>query len=298
MIGQLAASSGVSVRTLRFCADAGVLPEAGRTASGYRVSGPDAVARARLVRTLRELGVGLDDSIRVLAAEASLVDVAAGHARALDAQIRLLRLQRAVLRAFARSPGPEGFTRMTDLTNLTADERRPRRPRPRLPRSPRGRRAPRGPVVHHPRTGRPSPIGSRRSATGASPAAGPSSASSTAGLPARPPTTSSTPGSGTPGRCGPTPERARVPAAAAGGRVGGGPSAVPLSSCGAGGDGPTWGSAPDLGRNAERGVHPWVPQSGRRPPVRPFAPGPAPGPSAPVGGRGAQPPVPGPSTAR
>ena len=124
MIGQLAASSGVSVRTLRFYADAGVLPEAGRTASGYRVFGPDAVARARLVRTLRELGVGLDDITRVLAAEASLVDVAAEHARALDAQIRLLRLQRAVLRAFARSTDPEELTRMTDLTNLTADERR------------------------------------------------------------------------------------------------------------------------------------------------------------------------------
>ncbi len=124
MIGQLAASSGVSVRTLRFYADAGVLPEAGRTAAGYRVFGPDAVARARLVRTLRELGVGLDDITRVLAAEASLVDVAAEHARALDAQIRLLRLQRAVLLAFARSPDPEELTRMTDLTTLTADERR------------------------------------------------------------------------------------------------------------------------------------------------------------------------------
>jgi len=124
MIGQLAASSGVPVRTLRFYADAGVLPEAGRTASGYRVFGPDAVARARLVRTLRELGVGLDDITRVLAAEASLVDVAAEHARALDAQIRLLRLQRAVLRAFARSADPEELARMADLTNLTADERR------------------------------------------------------------------------------------------------------------------------------------------------------------------------------
>ncbi|MST35039.1 MerR family transcriptional regulator, partial [Acidimicrobiaceae bacterium USS-CC1] len=124
MIGQLAASSGVPVRTLRFYADAGVLPEAGRTASGYRVFGPDAVARARLVRALRELGVGLDDITRVLAAEASLVDVAAAHARALDAQIRLLRLQRAVLRAFARSADPEELTRMTELTTLTADERR------------------------------------------------------------------------------------------------------------------------------------------------------------------------------
>ena len=83
MIGQLAAETGLSVRTLRFYADAGVLPVAGRTASGYREFGDEAVARARLVRTLRELGVGLDDVKRVLAAGASLVDVAAEHARAL-----------------------------------------------------------------------------------------------------------------------------------------------------------------------------------------------------------------------
>ncbi len=124
MIGQLAAKTGLSVRTLRFYADAGILPVAGRTASGYRDFGPQAVARARLVRTLRELGVGLDDIKRVLSAEASLVDVAAEHARALEVQIAVLRLQRAVLRAFAVSNDPEELERMTDLTNLTAEERR------------------------------------------------------------------------------------------------------------------------------------------------------------------------------
>jgi hypothetical protein len=82
------------------------------------------VARARLVRTLRELGVGLDDVKRVLTAEASLADVAAAHARALVAQIRTLRLQRAVLRAVGRSTDPKELERMTDLTTLTAEERR------------------------------------------------------------------------------------------------------------------------------------------------------------------------------
>jgi DNA-binding transcriptional MerR regulator len=124
MIGRLAASTGLSVRTLRFYADAGVLPVVGRTDAGYRVFGPDAVTRARLVRTLRDLGVGLDDIKRVLAAEATLMDVAAEHARALDAQIRALRLQRAVLRAFVRSTTTEELERMTDLTTLTAEQRR------------------------------------------------------------------------------------------------------------------------------------------------------------------------------
>ncbi len=123
-IGQLAALSGLSVRTLRFYADAGVLPEAARSSSGYRLFGPDAVARARLVRTLRELGVGLDDVKRVLSAETSLVDIAATHVGALDAQIRTLRLQRAVLAAVVRSTGPEELEHMTDLTTFTAEERR------------------------------------------------------------------------------------------------------------------------------------------------------------------------------
>lgn len=123
-IGELAQRTGLPVRTLRFYADAGVLPEAGRTEAGYRLFGHEAVARGRLVRTLRELGVRLADVKRVLAAEASLSDVATAHARAIDHQIETLRLQRAVLRAVARSADPEELERMTDLTTLTADERR------------------------------------------------------------------------------------------------------------------------------------------------------------------------------
>jgi DNA-binding transcriptional MerR regulator len=75
------------------------------------------------VRTLRELGVGLEDIKRVLAAEVSLPEIADRHARALDAQIRTLRLQRAVLRAVATSTNAEELQRMTDLTSMTADER-------------------------------------------------------------------------------------------------------------------------------------------------------------------------------
>lgn len=123
-IGQLAARTGLSVRTLRFYADSGVLPEAGRSESGYRLFGTDAVARGRLVRSLRELGVGLDDVKRVLTSEASLADVAAAHTRAIDAQIRMLRLQRSVLSVLARSTDPKELEQMSELTTMTAEERR------------------------------------------------------------------------------------------------------------------------------------------------------------------------------
>ena len=124
MIGQLASRTGLSVRTLRFYADAGVLPEAGARRRATGCSGRKQLPGPGLIRTLRELGVGLDDIKRVLAAETSLADVAAEHARALDAQISLLRLQRAALRAFARSADSEELQLMTDLTALTAGGRR------------------------------------------------------------------------------------------------------------------------------------------------------------------------------
>jgi DNA-binding transcriptional MerR regulator len=124
MIGELAEKTKLSVRTLRFYADEGLLPVTARTAAGYRTFGSDAVARARLIRTLRELGVGLDDIRRVQNSEASLIDVATQHARALDAHIRLLRLQQAVLRVFIQSNEPKELELMSGLTTLTADERR------------------------------------------------------------------------------------------------------------------------------------------------------------------------------
>jgi DNA-binding transcriptional MerR regulator len=114
MIGELAEHTGLSVRTLRFYANVGVLPETARTEAGYRLFGPDAVARGRLIRTLRELGVGLDDVRRVLAAEASLADVAAVHAQAVGAQIETLRLQRAVLRAVAKATDLRELEQMAD----------------------------------------------------------------------------------------------------------------------------------------------------------------------------------------
>ena len=124
MIGELAVRTKLSVRTLRFYADEGLLPVTARTAAGYRTFRSDAVGRARLIRTLRELGVGLDDIRRVLNSEASLIDVATEHARALDAHIRLLCLQQAVLRVFIQSNEPKELELMSDLTTLTADERR------------------------------------------------------------------------------------------------------------------------------------------------------------------------------
>ena len=101
-IGQLARRSGVPVRTLRFWSDAGVLPETERSGSNYRRYDARAVARLDLVRTLRELGLGLDEVRLVLEKRSSVADVAAAHVAAIDARIRVLRTQRAVCTLLAR----------------------------------------------------------------------------------------------------------------------------------------------------------------------------------------------------
>jgi DNA-binding transcriptional MerR regulator len=124
-IGQLARRTGLSVKTIRWYSDQGLVPPAGRTAAGYRLYGIEALARLELVRTLRRLGIDLRTIEGVLAREVDLAEVAATHAEALDAEIRGLRLRRAVLRIVAtRGPSPEEVDRMHELARLSEEERR------------------------------------------------------------------------------------------------------------------------------------------------------------------------------
>lgn len=124
-IGALARLTGLTVKTIRFWSDAGVVPPAGRTPAGYRLYGPDALARLGMVRTLRELGVRLAVIRQVLEREVTVAEVAAVHAEALDAQIRMLRLRRAVLGVVAgRGSTPEEMELMHKLVTLSDQERR------------------------------------------------------------------------------------------------------------------------------------------------------------------------------
>jgi DNA-binding transcriptional MerR regulator len=123
-IGQLASRTGLAVRTIRYWSDIGAVPPAGRSSGGHRLYDADSIARLELVRTLRQLGLGLEVR-RVLAREVTVADVATAHVAALDAQIRSLRLTRAVLSAVARRhPGTEEMTLMNKLARLSAAERR------------------------------------------------------------------------------------------------------------------------------------------------------------------------------
>jgi DNA-binding transcriptional MerR regulator len=124
-IGELARRSGLSVKTIRYYSDVGLVPEATRDPSGYRRYDGQALVRLEFVRTLRELGLDIATIRRVLDRGEDLGRVAAAHADALGAQIRVLRLRRAALRALARRvPTPEEVDRMNGIAQATADERR------------------------------------------------------------------------------------------------------------------------------------------------------------------------------
>ncbi|WP_326570746.1 MerR family transcriptional regulator [Actinacidiphila glaucinigra] len=123
-IGDLARRTGLTVKTIRFYSDRGIVTPAARSPAGYRRYDGPALARLELVRTLRDLGLDLATIRRVVDRELSLPEVAAAHAAALEAQIRTLRVRRAVLTAVARRGStPEETELMHELARLSAQER-------------------------------------------------------------------------------------------------------------------------------------------------------------------------------
>lgn len=124
-IGELARRTGTAVKTIRFYSDRGLIPPTDRSPAGYRLYDNGAIARLDLVRTLRDLGLDLAAIRKVMEQELTLSEVAAAHAEALDVQIRILRLRRAVLSAVARRGAtPEETNLMHKLAKLSEAERR------------------------------------------------------------------------------------------------------------------------------------------------------------------------------
>jgi len=105
-IGQLAAQTGYSVRTIRFYEQSGLLPAPSRTPAGYRSYDQDAVSRLRFVRSAQALGLSLAEIAEVLRIRdyqgppcsyvAELLDT---HIGALDRRIDELTALRDELRA-------------------------------------------------------------------------------------------------------------------------------------------------------------------------------------------------------
>jgi DNA-binding transcriptional MerR regulator len=122
-IGRLAALTGLPVKTIRFYSDAGLLPPSGRTEAGHRRYTVTDVARLQLVRTLRDLDVGLDTIGQLLAGRRELGELLAAHVAALEARDQALHRQLAVVRAAAASPTAATLRRVHVLSRLEAAER-------------------------------------------------------------------------------------------------------------------------------------------------------------------------------
>src|SRR5690349_14106144 len=67
-IGEIAARAGVSVDTVRYYEQRGILPAAERLPSGYRRYAPSIVSRIVLARRLRTVGMSIDEIVAALAA--------------------------------------------------------------------------------------------------------------------------------------------------------------------------------------------------------------------------------------
>lgn len=93
-IGELAARTGVPVRTIRFYEQTGLLPAPERTPGGYRAYTDDAVVQLRFVRTAQTLGLSLAEIADVLRIRDTqgppctyVTELLHTHLRALQARI-------------------------------------------------------------------------------------------------------------------------------------------------------------------------------------------------------------------
>lgn len=97
-IGELAAATGLTVRTLHHYEHIGLLAPAARTEGRQRLYDEEDVRRLYRIRALRDLGLSLADVRRMLANDrASLADVLRAHRARVDAEIEQLRRLRGLL---------------------------------------------------------------------------------------------------------------------------------------------------------------------------------------------------------
>lgn len=97
-IGPASRELGVSVRSLRYYEEMGLLTPSGRTSGGNRLYGPDDLARVRRIRELQQLlGFNLDEVRDILGHEDRLARVRQDWAAAsTEDQVRLLDEARGV----------------------------------------------------------------------------------------------------------------------------------------------------------------------------------------------------------
>lgn len=124
-IGQVAKLSGIPVRRIRFYADHGLLPEASRTESGYRLFDQTDLTKLELIRALRKAGIGLEPIRAVLSQERSIGQILSLQLAEIESQIAAQRRVAATIRAALRSSEPtiNDLRRISEMTNVSNADR-------------------------------------------------------------------------------------------------------------------------------------------------------------------------------
>ncbi len=126
-IGDLAALSGLSVKTIRYYDDLGLLKVAGRSQGNFRLFEPQALARLVFIRQLQSLGLSLQEIGECLAVydrgELPCQDIKSkleSHIRQIDQQVAgLLALRQNLTEILADwNPAPTGGGRCPNLSNM------------------------------------------------------------------------------------------------------------------------------------------------------------------------------------
>ncbi len=117
LIGELARSTGINPKTIRYYEEVGLLPPAARLPSGYRQYGAEDVERLEFIRNAKALSVTLEEIKEVLAFRDRGVAPCPYVLKLLDAKVKeiqgrirglrmlaedLRRLQRAAVKIPAR----------------------------------------------------------------------------------------------------------------------------------------------------------------------------------------------------
>jgi MerR family transcriptional regulator, copper efflux regulator len=109
-IGQVAERTGLSLRTIRFYEENGLVPPTGRSTGGFRLYGEDAVARLEVIKRMKPLGFSLEEMQELLTLlaelavhpdDAALVDRLRMFHEAATARVSALREQLGIAEGFA-----------------------------------------------------------------------------------------------------------------------------------------------------------------------------------------------------
>jgi Cu(I)-responsive transcriptional regulator len=124
-IGEAAAASGVTAKTIRYYESIGLLRKPARSAGGYRVYTPDDIHTLRFAGRARDLGFSIDEIAGLLAlwrdrkrASADVKRIALGHIADLEAKIADLQAMAATLRHLVRTCHGDGRPDCPILSSL------------------------------------------------------------------------------------------------------------------------------------------------------------------------------------